>query len=156
MEFSDLGKHCIWADKEVSKLLSTVPKSDFTKVPEHTGRSLQDLVAHILAGYEMVLGGNYKDATDKYGAMKQKDLLTAWNTLVEKFIEAIESDPKKSYMLKMEDGTERKIEGQNYLLSYTDHSTYHRGQIITTFKVVTGKEAISTDFYTYLTKKNPI
>ena len=105
MEFSDLGKHCIWADKEVSKLLSTVPKSDFTKVPEHTGRSLQDLVAHILAGYEMVLGGNYKDATDKYGAMKQKDLLTDWNSLVVKFIEALESDPKKSYMLKMEDGT---------------------------------------------------
>ena len=104
----------------------------------------------------MVLGGNYKDATNKYGAMKQKDLLTTWNTRVEEFVEAIESDPKKSYMLKMEDGTERKIEGQNYLLSYTDHSTYHRGQIITTFKVVTGKEAISTDFYTYLTKKNPI
>ena len=56
----------------------------------------------------------------------------------------------------MDNGSERKIEGQNFLLVYTDHSTYHRGQLVTTYKLITGKQSVSTDFYSYLTKKNPI
>lgn len=156
MNISDIGKHCIWADHEVSKLLLSISEDDFTKVPEHTGRSLHDLVVHLLAGYEMVIGGDYNKAMTTYDTLEQENLLSTWNTLVSKFITEIESNPSKSYTIKMDDGTQRKIEGQNYLLSYTDHSTYHRGQIITTFKMVTGKEAVSTDFYTYLTKKNPI
>ncbi len=56
----------------------------------------------------------------------------------------------------MKDGSQRKIEGTDYLLSYTDHSSYHRGQIITTFKIITGKEGISTDFYYFLKETNPL
>ena len=156
MATSDIGKHCIWADREVSKLLSSVKPDDFKQVPEQTGRSLHDLVVHLLVGYEMVLGVQPKDSLEKYNAMKQPELLTAWNAVVEKFITEIDGNITKSYPLKMDDGSERKIEGQNFLLSYTDHSTYHRGQIITTYKFITGKDAVSTDYYTYLGKKNPL
>ena len=156
MSLSDIGKHCIWADRELSKLLNSVSQDDFVKVPDNTGRSMHDLIVHILAGYEMVLGGDYNKAMKDYGSIKKSKLLDSWSNLVEKFITEIESNPQKSFKLKMDDGSERKIEGQNYLLAYTDHSTYHRGQLVTTFKVITGKEAVSTDFYTYLTKSKPI
>ena len=156
MTLSDIAKHCIWADRELATLLATVSQDNFTKVPEHTGRSLHDLVVHILAGYDMVLGGDYNKAMTTYGSMKHKQLIDTWKNLVEKFVTELDSNPSKSYTIKMDNGKERKIEGQNYLLSYTDHSTYHRGQIVTTFKMITGKEAVSTDFYTYLTKSNPM
>jgi uncharacterized damage-inducible protein DinB len=156
MELSDIGKHCIWADRETINLLKTIKEEDFNKTPEHTGRSIKDLVVHILSGYDMALGGNYKSAMDKYGNKDQKNLLKSWDSNVLKFITEIENDSSKSYTIKMDDESERKIEGQNLLLSYTDHSTYHRGQIISTFKFITGKEAVSTDYYTYLTKKEPI
>ena len=156
MEFSDIGQHCIWADRKLATLLSTVSEEDFTRVPKQTGRSLKDLVAHVLAGYKMVLGEDYVSATETLGKMNQQELLQEWKNLVEKFIVEIESDPDKSYTLKMDNGFSRIIKGQNYLLSYTDHSTYHRGQIVTTLKMITGMEAVSTDFYEYLTKSKPL
>ena len=156
MILSDIAKHCIWADRELATLLATVSQDDFTTVPDHTGRSIQDLVVHILAGYEMVLGGDYNNAITTYGSLKHKELLDTWKDQVEKFVTELDNNPSKSYTIKMDNDKERKIEGQNYLLSYTDHSTYHRGQIVTTFKLITGKDAVSTDFYTYLTKANPL
>lgn len=156
MNLSDIGKHCIWADREITKLLLSVSEDDFTKVPEHTGRSMHDLVVHILGGYEMVLGGDYNKAIQSYDSMKKEELLNSWSNLVDKFVTETEGNPSKSFSIKMDDGSKREIEGQNYLLSFTDHSTYHRGQLVTTFKIITGKEAVTTDFYSYLTKSNPL
>lgn len=157
MDLSDIGKHCIWADRRLATLLSKVSEEDFIKTPEQTDRSLKDIVAHIMAGYNMVLGGDYVKATETYTQkMNQQELLQEWASLVEKFIVDIESNPEKSYNIKMDDGSSRTIKGQNYLLSYTDHSSYHRGQIVTTFKFITSNEAISTDFYDYLTKTDPL
>ena len=156
MNLSDIGKHCIWADRELATLFSSVTKKQFNEVPESTGRSLCDLVVHLLAGYEMVLGGDYMNVMNTYGQKEQSELLEIWKNAVEKFITAIESDPSKSFTITMDDGSKQEVTGQNYLLAYTDHSTYHRGQMVTTFKVITGQEAVSTDFYTYLTKKKTL
>lgn len=156
MTLSDIGKHCIWADRELAKLLSSVSQDDFVKVFYHTGRSMHDLIVHLVATYEIELGGDYKQAMKDYSSMNKVKLLNTWSNLVEKFITEIESNPQKSFEVKMEDGSKRKIEGLNFKLAYTDHSTYHRGQLVTTFKGITGREAISTDFYDCLTKLKTI
>lgn len=156
MAISDIGKHCIWADRQVVTLLRSVLPEDFSKKLDQTGRGLQDLVVHLLSGYDMVLGNDYNKSMEKFNNMKQKELLDYWDKLVEQFIKAIEENPAKSFEVKVDDGSKKVIKGQNYLLAYTDHSTYHRGQLITTFKIITGKEAVSTDFYTYLEKSNPL
>lgn len=156
MSLSDIGKHCIWADREMVKLLASVSQDEFTRVPEHTGRSMHDLVVHILVGYESMLDSDRKKTKDDYDSMKKNELVDSWNKLVEKFVTETEKNSSKSFTIKMDDGSKRKIKGQNYLLALTDHSTYHRGQLVTTFKIITGKEAVSTDFYEYLTKTKPI
>ena len=37
----------------------------------------------------------------------------------------------------------------------TDHFAYHRGQIVTKFKITTGKEGVGTDYASFLTEDNP-
>ena len=39
------------------------------------------------------------------------------------------------------------------LLMYTDHSTFHRGQLLSAIKYL-GKKGISSDYYYYLVDKN--
>ncbi len=99
MELSNIGKHCIWADRKIIELLSSVSTEDFIQVPQHTGRSLHTLVAHILASYEFALGNDYKNATLKYESMNKSQLLDSWTNQVRKFVTELESDPSKYFYL---------------------------------------------------------
>ncbi|MFV2016074.1 MAG: hypothetical protein ACC656_11635, partial [Candidatus Heimdallarchaeota archaeon] len=83
------------------------------------------------------------------------ELLKLWKNLVSNFVEFIltkNTEEKMSMRISKDDSID--VEFDEYFFAYTDHSTYHRGQLIDHYKFATGNEkAISSDHYDYLVEK---
>ena len=155
MKVSELGPYYEWAENRIIKLLAPLPDDQFEMKLENTGVSLRDLTIHMIIQYEWFFHWSektfMKEMRDKLSRNTKEELLKHWRDGRNKFLAAIkEEDPNKTIEVPFTNDKIIKIRNEDYLFAYTDHHTYHRGQIVTTFKAVTGNEAVNTDYYTYL------
>ena len=160
MKVSELSFYYAWADKRIINLLNTISNEQFTQKLNNE-RSLKELSAHLVASYEMLLLHNLnntylgmKELEELSKQIKNKsknELLEYWGQILERLIILLmKISPKKELNIPTGQQSLTKAKYEELIFSFTDHSTYHRGQLITTFKIITGNEAINTDYYTYL------
>ncbi|MHA2105561.1 MAG: DinB family protein [Candidatus Hodarchaeales archaeon] len=157
MNIREIGQYYIWADKKVKDLINDLSEEEFSKVIDNTGRSIKDLVEHMISTYETFdVPFNREEFEEKFRTLSdlpKVELLDYWIKAVSDFTSKIESSIKDKADLMIEENKIVSIPYEEYLLSYTDHNTYHRGQLVTSYRILTGKEPINTDYYTFLIEK---
>jgi uncharacterized damage-inducible protein DinB len=150
----DLGKYYEWADKRVIALLEALDDELFGKVLKGIDRSIRDLAEHLIFYYEYYLHRKNKLSSKtlkvKLKGMDKNALLKHWKQALKEFSETVENFGEELINIPISKGKTAKIPGDVYLFAFTDHATYHRGQLITIYKVITGKKAIATDYYDFL------
>ena len=153
-DLSSIVKHCIWADTRVINLVKTMTEKEFTTKPKNTGRSVRDLCVHISSTYLYEIDhASHKEEEEKLTTLEKDPLLKYWSDILTKFGNSLENNPDKPMTFQTEDKKTKNVTGISKVLAYTDHSTYHRAQLNTTFKFVTGREAVNVDYFTFMGTK---
>ena len=155
-EKADILNHLLWATKKLNDLLLTLTEDEFNKKSSPENRSIKEIVQHLVSINAYFSSFNeYKAIVEKSKLMNKEDLLELYRELTKKVYEIFQKDPEKTLPIKTKNGTMKNISGFSLIHMYTDHFSYHRGQILTTFKSITGKEGIGTDYAIFLQENEP-
>jgi uncharacterized damage-inducible protein DinB len=150
----NLGTYYEWADSRVIVLLENVDEELFVNKLKGTRRSLRDLVEHLIVYYEYFLYRktrvSFKKLQEKLKTMEKQKLLDHWKNVMKEFAGAVDKFNEEFVDIPLANGKTKKVSKGDYFLCYTDHATYHRGQLITTYKAMTGQKAVATDYYDFL------
>lgn len=147
MDIEHLVKFQDWCNSRLQENLKEVPAKDLDH--EFRGiRTLRELVVHYVNSYDyMWLPGDQLEARlENLSKMDINQLLQELEASFTKFVEAVNKlEGEQSF-----NAGERKvtINLENYVLLYTDHLSYHRGQIVSVLKQL-GKPAPNLDYYTF-------
>ena len=144
----------MWADTRIIELVNTMTEQEFTTKPKNTGRSVRDLCVHISSTYLYEINHvTQKEEEEKLTTLDKDALLKSWSDILVQAGKSLETNSEKPMVLQTEDKKSKNVTGISKVLAFTDHSTYHRAQLITTFKLVTGREAVNVDYFTFLGTK---
>lgn len=150
----NLGKYYEWADYRIIALLETLEEELFIKVLAGTQRSLRELVEHLIVYYEYFVYKKtnvpFKSLEEKLKMMNKRELLNHWKKAIKEFSEAVKNSKEDFIDIPVSKTETTKISKDEYLFCFSDHATYHRGQLITTYKAVTDQNAVVTDYYDFL------
>ena len=150
----NLGKYYEWADNRIIALLENLDEELFVKILEGTQRSLRDLVEHLVVYYEYFLYKktkvSFKSLQEKLKKMDKRELLNHWKKVMKEFSKKVKNSKEDFIDIPISKTETIKISKDEYLYCYSDHATYHRGQLITTYKAVTEEDAVVTDYYDFL------
>ena len=148
------GKYYEWADLRIIALLEDMDEASFAKVSAGCDRSLRDYTEHLVLYYDYFTKRESGVSFDKLKIalekMSKKSLLSHWKGILPEFAASVDGLTDKPLDIPGPDGVQIKVSREEYLFCYTDHATYHRGQLITTYKAITGKPVVNTDFYEFL------
>jgi uncharacterized damage-inducible protein DinB len=151
---ANLGKYYEWADNRIIALLAPLDEELFEEKMKGTKRSLRDLSEHLVVYYEYFLRRkekvSFKSLQEKLKKMDKKALLNHWKNIINEFSETVETSEEDFVDIPLSKGKSAKISSDEYLFCYSDHASYHRGQLITTYKVITRQKATATDYYDFL------
>ncbi len=155
MEISYFSDYYIWAENRIiESLVKITDEVLFTKKIEPDGRSIRDMVEHIATSYEMIFNtptsqDEYKKLIDRINKLSWSELLNYWKKWLNKFAEVIDKD-----CFPIPSNTPIEIKSKNdYIFAYSDHSTYHRGQLVI-FINLAGEKAPNTDYFSFLMEKD--
>ena len=150
----NLGKYYEWADNRIIILLEKLDEELFVKFPDGTQRSLRDLVEHLVVYYEYFsfkkTKVSFKALQEKLKKMDKPELLNHWKKVMKEFSKAVENSKEDLVDIPLSKTETTKVSKDEYLFCFSDHATYHRGQLITTYKAVTEEDAVVTDYYDFL------
>ena len=154
MEISYFEEYYAWADIRIIESLTKISDEELLiKKIEPDGRSIRDMVEHIAGSYEMIFNvpasqEEFKGLFDKIKQYSWIELIEYWKKWLNKYVKALRTDS-----FPMPSNSSVEIPSKNdYIFSYSDHSTYHRGQLAFLINL-TGNKAINTDYYTFLLEK---
>lgn len=154
MEISYFGEYYVWADNRIIESLVNITEEELiTKKNEPDGRSIRHMIEHIASSYEMVFETpasqeEYKKLMEKIHKYAFEELLSYWKTWVLEFAKSIENDN-----FPVPSNSPVKISSKSdHIFAYSDHSTYHRGQLVMLLNM-TGNKAVNTDYFTFLMEK---
>jgi len=149
-----LGKYYEWADNRIITLLENVEEESFVKILAGTQRSLRELAEHLIVYYEYFVYRktkvSFKALQKKLKIMSKQELLNHWKKAIKEFSEAVTNSKEDKIDIPLSKSGTAKIPKDKYLFCFSDHATYHRGQLVTTYKAVTGQNAVATDYYDFL------
>lgn len=155
-DFLDMIDHFLWSTKKIIDLLETMSEEQFnSKIPENT-RSIQEIILHLVSIYAYFSSfTDHKSIVEKSKQSNKEELLQLYRELSKKVSDIFKNDEEKMIPVKTKDGKMKNISGISLLHMVNDHFAYHRGQIITKFSAITGKEAVGTDYALFLQEDNP-
>lgn len=144
-----------WAELRVQKLIRDLTDDEYKHIDEKIGRSIHSLIIHIAITYDWHFYSpdfnKYVELTNKAESFSREELLNYWSSSLKKFVTEVKTCKNKFFELPTGSGEVKKFKSFDYFLGYTDHATYHRGQLLTQLRLL-GKEGINTDYFTYLSE----
>lgn len=155
----NLLNHCMWADQKIISLLKTMDESLFGEKPANHLMSVRELTSHLIIGYKTQLEDFSPEVAENYEKRfrteNKDEMLSVWSETLDLFVKKFSEALSETTEVKDYEGKPFDVTREELTLTFTDHSTYHRGQIITTYKIVTAEEnAVNTDFFTYLVERH--
>lgn len=155
-ESTEMHHHFLWATKRITNILGSMTEEQFNYKSSEINRSIREIILHLVSIYAYFSSFNeYQSIVDKGKESNKKDLLELMQDLSKKVYDILENDPQKTIPVKTKNGTIKNIMGFSLFHMLVDHFAYHRGQIVTMYKISTGKEGIGTDYATFLQEDNP-
>lgn len=149
---NQMGQYLIWSEKKLMEMIKKIPVEKFEEENAIFGRSMKDLANHIWLSYKGYFLGfgseEYGNLEKRSRDLSKNDLFKIWLAATEEFATAIAKE-KDTYEYPISDDKKVEINMISNIMQYTDHSTYHRGQLIVQIKT-SGFEVSSTDYYLFL------
>ena len=147
-----IGQYLIWSENKAIEMLKDIPENVFREKNEQFGRSIKDLANHIWLSYKGYFLGfasdEYKYLEKEANVLSKPEIFERWVAATKEFAEAIAIE-KDIYEYQVDKENKVEISMISNIAQYSDHSTYHRGQLITLIKQA-GFEVTSTDYYLFL------
>lgn len=164
MEISNFGEYYVWADNRIIDFLATITNNELIdrevieKKNEQDGRSIRDLIEHISVYYEIVINSpnsreDFESKKEKVSKLSWGELIEYWKKWVQKFATALDNDTFPYPLLASTSPPPKTIMNDS-IFTYSDHSTYHRGQLAILINIMTGQKTINTDYFTFWREKN--
>ncbi len=150
----DLGYYYVWANNKYREAITQLTDEEFNQVDEKVARSIKELVIHIITTNEMY----HKPVDDirKLGEElknKSKDeIIKLWKKSDDDFAHVVKNMKEEPVTFSISKDEKITITAVENLLMYSDHSTFHRGQLLSAIKYL-GKKGISSDYYYYIVEK---
>lgn len=152
IETKQLLEYFEWADNRIIGLLEIVNEDQFNKIIG--GRSLKELCIHLINDYDTLVHTpiDAKQFDKLLGDLNKKPkrgILEYWKQQLQKFKKVKVYD--NSEFITPPFANNLKIPWRDYILLQLQHSSYHRGQVLTTFKSLNPQnEGINLDLGTYV------
>ena len=159
MELDDIRQlydYTRWADRRILAAAGKLAAADFTRPAGNSFPSVRDTLAHLLGAewvwLERWLGRHPTAMPDPAGFPSLQSLESHWDTVEAdraRFLGALTSERLREPFPYI------NLSGKRYayplwqqMVHVVNHSTYHRGQVITLVRQF-GADAVTTDFLVY-------
>ena len=157
-----MAKYNVWANKLMIDALLQLSEEQLDMVIESSFSSIRKTAYHVCVSEsfweqrlnlveqhlraELVLEGSFQEVMDKWGGAS-KSLMD--------FTERQFNDDAFTHVVHYYNHKKQSVKQQVYvaLMQVLNHSTYHRGQLITMMRQAGVKKVPATDFYMYAMKK---
>lgn len=158
--FTDLSNYIIWADNIAIQWLSQITDEQWDRVIISSFSSIKKTAIHIASAQKIWVDFWTKAPDPVYLSAEfngtKNDLIEIWKKASADFKHFIENYPEESYMeevtYKKPNGEVGKMEFLHTFPHMINHSTYHRGQLVTLLRQAGFTELSSTDLFTYYLK----
>ncbi len=154
------GKYNLWANTTIAEALNTLPEDQFITEQKSSFRTIKETVMHMYDAetiwFKRLNGVSLTEWPSRgvkcIGAEAVKLLLDASNNL-EKLAAGMDENMlvSKCRFLSM-DGKEFEMNAFDILQHSFNHSTFHRGQLVTMLRFCGIEKLPSTDYITYIRK----
>lgn len=141
-----------WADSIICEILKTLSEDQLTKGFDNA-RSINFRLRHLaeehIAWYHDVIGQSWKAAVDKiqeYNASQYIEVISEYHQLWKSLQDSISDD--EIIQIQEGNGLVVSIPFSEVIFNLINHTTYHRGQIVTLLRLL-DKSTPITDFYWY-------
>jgi uncharacterized damage-inducible protein DinB len=155
----DYTTYNVWANRKIIQLL----KDNRSLIKKKTNSSFDTLagtIQHIWFAEEIWLSrleGSTRALASTYFKGKNKELLHAFEHCSMAFQHFVTNQPKSFFSdtcnFKATSGTDYAQTNQEIILHCMNHSTQHRGQIITMLRQLGATKMVSVDYMDYLQTK---
>ena len=154
------AKYNLWANTSLSEVLNTLPEDMFITEQKSSFRTIKETVMHMhdaeTIWYNRLNGVSPTEWPSRgikcTGTEAVKLLLDASNDL-EKLTEGLDESKLASKCRFMSlDGKEYEMDIKDILQHCFNHSTFHRGQLVTMLRFCGAEKLPSTDYITYIRK----
>ena len=155
--FIELADYIIWADNTAIEWLNQINEEQWNRSVISSFSSIRQTAIHI-AGAEKIwidFWTNVPDPVYLSAEFKgtKNDLIEIWKKTSVGLKNFIEKYPEENYLqqvsLKKPNGEEARMELSQTFPHMINHSTYHRGQLVTLLRQTGFTNLSSTDLFTY-------
>lgn len=155
--FTELAGYSHWADNIAIEWLSQINDEQWNQVIASSFSSIRQTAIHI-ASAEKIWIDFWKDAPNPvYLSAEFKgtkdDLIAIWKKVSAGLKDFIEEYPEENYRrqvtFKKPNGEDGQMEFSQTFPHMINHSTYHRGQLVTMLRQAGFTKLSSTDLFTY-------
>lgn len=155
--FTELAGYNHWADNIAIEWLSQINDEQWNQVIASSFSSIRQTAIHI-ASAEKIWIDFWKDAPNpvylsaEFKGTKE-DLIAIWKKVSAGLKDFIEEYPEENYRrqvtFKKPNGEDGQMEFSQTFPHMINHSTYHRGQLVTMLRQAGFTKLSSTDLFTY-------
>lgn len=162
--FIELSGYHIWANDRVCNWLDEISEEQWNQPLVSSFNSIYETILHITGAEKIWVErlqkhSNPEILTQTFKGSKE-DLIKTWKEISLSFKNLIESMPEDQFQQKLLFKNTKGIEyNQPYyqlLAHMINHTTYHRGQVVTMLRQVGFTDVNSTDMTTYFRIKNEL
>jgi uncharacterized damage-inducible protein DinB len=156
-----MAQYNVWANNQVIDWLLSLTPAQYTSELVSSFTTIEKTTVHI-AGAEKIWHERWLDLKepflqDNFNGDKQ-NLFSVWQNAslaIQNYVFKInEEELNNSFSFLRLNGEQLSNSFADSILHVLNHSTYHRGQLVTMLRQVDFKEVSSTDFITFCRLKN--
>ncbi len=147
-----IGHYYTWANDKFRAVFKDFTDEEFDNENNSIKKSIRELVIHQITTNEFLLIKEVKELVSKLREMDRGKLIEFWKKSDMRFADKINKNYEGTTELSISDDKNIKIGKDELYFAYTDHSTFHRGQMLSLIREY-GKDGINTDFYSYMLVK---
>lgn len=155
--FIELADYIIWADNIAIEWLNQINDEQWNQAIVSSFGSIKQTAIHIASAEKIWIDFWTNAANPVYLSTEFKgtknELIEIWKKASAGLKNFIEKYPEENYQqqvtLKKPNGEEARMEFSQTFPHMVNHSTYHRGQLVTMLRQVGFTKLSSTDLFTY-------
>jgi uncharacterized damage-inducible protein DinB len=155
----DLYDYNIWANHKTLDSLETISPEQFTAPMGGSFASIRDTVVHILGAewiwWQRCIGERPKGLLDAASFPDVASLRDKWHDIDEGYLSLISgANLEENITYVNRHGNQYTYSISKILLHNANHSTYHRGQVVTLLRQIGAKPAV-TDYLVFIDERSP-
>lgn len=154
---SDIVKYNLWANKRLGKLILEIDENLIAKEVPGSFNTLQEMILHMwgaeTAWLKRLKGESLEEWPGKYFEGSREDLVMQWlhrsNELAEFVTNMGDGYFERDCKYKNLKGDDFSTPVPDVIIHLVNHSTYHRGELVTMMHFLGIEKMVSTDYINF-------